>query len=110
MGCCLNVVHGQHGDAIPRPSLVDLVVWLHGHHPTFTVELFVRGDEGVRRRVLAGDGALRDRALEDGEGYHSPTVFQLKAMLFHAGILTERGAEPPRLDPTEDVWALREPV
>jgi len=31
-------------------------------------------------------------------------------MLYHTGILTERGAEPHRLEPLEDVWALREPV
>jgi hypothetical protein len=37
-------------------------------------------------------------------------VFQLKAMLYHAGILTERGAEPSRIDPSTDVWALRHPV
>jgi hypothetical protein len=100
----------MHDDHIPEPSLVDLVVWLHEHHPTFTVELFVRGDQDVRSRVLTGDGDLRDDELADGEVYHSPTVFQLKAMLYHAGILTERGAEPTRLDPTDDVWALREPV
>jgi hypothetical protein len=42
--------------------------------------------------------------------YHSPTVFQLKAILYHAGILTERGAEPSNLDPESDVWKLRHPV
>ena len=49
-------------------------------------------------------------ALADGSVYHSPTVFQLKAMLYHGGVLTERGAEPHRLDPTRDVWRLREPL
>ena len=42
--------------------------------------------------------------------YHSPTVFQLKAMLYHAGILTERGSEPSNLEPESDEWALREPL
>ncbi|SIR65366.1 hypothetical protein [Natronorubrum thiooxidans] len=100
----------MHDDWQPEPSLVDLVVHMHELHPTFTVELFVRGDEAVRRRVLTEDGELRRSALEDGSVYHSPTVFQLKAMLYHAGILTARGAEPHRLEPTEDVWALRESV
>ena len=99
-----------HDDGASEPTLVDLVVRMHRLHPSFAVELFVRGDEAVRRRVLTEDGDLRPRALEDGSIYHSPTVFQLKAMLYHAGILTERGAEPHRLDPTDDVWALREPV
>jgi hypothetical protein len=29
-------------------------------------------------------------------------------MLFHAGILTENGNEPDKLDPDEDIWKLRE--
>ncbi|MFC7095734.1 hypothetical protein [Halobaculum marinum] len=97
-------------DGYPEPTLVQLVEWLHTNHPTFTVELFLRGTEGVRARTLDGDGDLRPAELADGRVYHSPTVFQLKAMLFHAGIVTERGAEPHRLDPEADVWALREPL
>jgi hypothetical protein len=97
----------MHDDGVREPSLVDLVEWLHVQHPTFTVELFVRGSDDVRSRVLDGDGNLRSEALADGSVYHSPTVFQLKAMLYHAGVLTERGAEPHRLDPTTDVWRLR---
>jgi hypothetical protein len=31
-------------------------------------------------------------------------------MCDHVGLLTERGAEPHRLDPTTDVWALGDPV
>ncbi|RQH00830.1 hypothetical protein [Natrarchaeobius oligotrophus] len=100
----------MHDDWQPEPSLVDLVEHLHELHPTFTVELFVRGDDGVRSRVLTRDGNLRPSALEDGSVYHSPTVFQLKTMLYHTGILTERGREPHRLEPLEDAWALREPV
>ena len=100
----------RRDDLNDPPTLVDLVEWLHAHHPTFAVELFIRGDENVRERVLTGDGELRRSELEAGSVYHSPTVFQLKAMLYHAGILTERGAEPSNLDPGEDVWQLREPL
>ena len=100
----------MHDDGIDEPSLVDLVEWLHVQHPAFTVELFCRGTEDVRGRVLGSDGNLRTAALADGSVYHSPTVFQLKAMLYHGGVLTERGAEPHRLDPTRDVWRLREPL
>jgi hypothetical protein len=99
-----------HDDGTREPSLVEFVDYLHELHPSFTVELFVRGDDAVRSRVLTADGELRRPALEDGTVYHSPTVFQLKAMLYHAGILTERGREPNRLEPTTDVWALRESV
>ena len=97
-----------HADGNPTPSLPTLVEYLHVLHPAFAVELFVRGDEAVRRRVLTQDGDLRTEALENGSIYHAPTVFQLKAMLYHAGIVTERGSEPHRLEPAEDIWALRE--
>jgi hypothetical protein len=99
-----------HEDGLPEPTLVDLVERMHRLHPSFTVELFLRGTGDARGRVLTGDGELRTEALADGTVYHAPTVFQLKAMLYHVGLLTERGAEPHRLDPERDVWALREPV
>jgi hypothetical protein len=97
-------------DGIRDPSLVDLVEWLHLQHPTFTVELFLRGSDAVRSRVLDEEGDLLTAELRDGNVFHSPTVFQLKAMLYHGGIVQERGAEPHRLDPTTDSWKLREPL
>lgn len=78
--------------------------------PIFTVERFIRGDQDVRSRVLTPGGELREQALHDGNVYHSPTVFQLKAILYHAGILTERGAKLSNLEPVEDTWSLREYV
>lgn len=100
----------MHDDGIDHPPLVELVEWLHVQHPTITVELFFRGTESVRSRVLDGDGELQSDALADGSVYHAPTVFQLKALLYHAGILAERGAEPHRLDPTADDWQLHVPL
>jgi len=100
----------MHDDGIPEPTLVDLVEWLFVQHPTFTVELFVRGTSDVRSRVLDASGELRPAELTDGNVFHAPTVFQLKAMLFHAGFVTTRGSEPNTLDPTTDRWALREAV
>lgn len=100
----------MHADGIREPSLVDLVEWFHVQHPTFTVELFLRGSDDVRSRVLDAEGRLQTTQLTDGDVYHSPTVFQLKAMLYHSGILTERGAEPHRLDPGRDIWKLRDPL
>ncbi|SDM73383.1 hypothetical protein SAMN04487949_2435 [Halogranum gelatinilyticum] len=99
-----------HEDRVREPTLVEFVTYLHELHPSFTVELFLRGNDDVRSRLLTEDGDLRTGELTDGNVYHSPTVFQLKAMCYHKGILTERGAEPSNLDPTTDVWALREPV
>jgi hypothetical protein len=99
-----------HEDGEPAPSLVGFVRRLHRFHPTFTVELFLRGTDDVRSRALDADGELQVSELRDGNVYHSPTVFQLKAMLYHAGVLTERGSEPNKLDPETDTWALREPL
>ncbi len=99
-----------HDDHATEPTLVEFVEHLHSVHPSFTIELFVRSEEAVRRQVLTTDGQLRRRALEDGTVYHAPTVFQLKTMLYHVGLLTDRGREPHRLEPTEDIWALCEPV
>lgn len=100
----------MHDDGHEDPSLVDLVEWLHAQHPTFTVELFFRGTRDARCRVLDADGGLRVAELRDGNVYHAPTVFQLKAILYHAGVLADRGKEPHRLEPVEDSWRLREPL
>lgn len=100
----------MHDDGIRKPSLVDLFEWFHVQHPTFAIELFLRGSDDVRSHVLDTEGGLRMSELADGNVFHSSTVFQLKAMLYHAGVLTDRGAEPHRLDPTTDVWKLREPL
>ncbi|WP_458187415.1 hypothetical protein [Haladaptatus sp. NG-WS-4] len=104
----VSELQNLHDDGEPAPTLPQFVRYLHALHPSFTVELFFRGDEAVRKRVLTSDGELRAAELEDGNVYHSPTVFQLKAILFHAGIVTHRGKEPSNIDPTEDIWALRE--
>ena len=106
----VDELQGLYEHGVTEPTLVELVEYLHPLHPTFTVELFVRGDDGIRSRVLAADGELQTDALRAGSVYHAPTVFQLKTMLYHAGILTENGTEPSNLDPTADVWALRVPV
>ncbi|MEF8781034.1 MAG: hypothetical protein V5A46_10185 [Haloferacaceae archaeon] len=100
----------MHEDGIQSPRLIELVQYLHELHPAFAVELFLRGTEEARAEALGPDGELRPEPLADGDMYHSPTVFQLKAILFHAGALTERGAEPSNLDPEADVWKLRTPV
>jgi hypothetical protein len=99
-----------HADGVTAPSLVEFLTHLHRSHPSFAVELFLRGTESARSRTLGADGTLRESVLTDGDVYHAPTVFQLKAMLYHVGILTERGSEPNNLAPTEDTWQLRHAI
>ena len=95
---------------VVEPSLRELVLHLHEHHPSFSIELFVRGTEDARQRVFVDETTLDRDALADGNVYHSATTFQLKALLYHAGVLAERGAEPHRIDPTTDSWALATPL
>lgn len=103
----LQRFHDDHGRGATLP---ELVVYLHEQHPTFAVELFLRRDADVRSRAFDADDSLRPEVLAEGTVYHSPTVFQLKAMLYHVGLVTDRGAEPSALTPDEDVWALAAPL
>jgi hypothetical protein len=73
-------------------------------------ELFVSSKDEKRERIFTDDDELDPDVLENGEVYQPSTTFQLKAMMYHAGILTETGAEPSRIDPNEDVWRLLEAV
>lgn len=97
---------GGHGSS----TLRQLVIHLYQQHPSFTIELFIRDDENARERVFATEDSLDRAVLTDGSVYQSSTTFQLKAILFHAGILTERGAEPHRIDPADDIWQLEYPL
>jgi len=69
----------MHDDGIAEPRLPELVEYLHELHPSLTVELFVRGDDDVRSRVLDTEGELQTPPLSEGSTYHSPTVFQFNA-------------------------------
>ncbi|MEZ3142755.1 hypothetical protein [Halobaculum sp. MBLA0143] len=98
-------------DGVASPTVVDVVRRLHELRPAFAVELFVRGSDAARRRVLDDGGGLREAALTESSVYHSPTLFQYKTMLYHAGLLAERGTEPSELDdPTATNWGLCEPL
>ena len=98
-------------DGLAAPSVVDVVCRLFDLRPAFAVELFVRGTDEARRRVLDDGGDLREAALSDPSVYHSPTLFQYKTMLYHAGLFATRGTEPSRIDdPAATDWRLRDPV
>lgn len=45
-------------------------------------------------------------SLEQPEVYSGQAVYQFKNLLFHCGILTERGADTSALVPMQDVWAV----
>jgi hypothetical protein len=99
-----------HEQGIREPTLKEFVLRLFDSHPSFAVELFVSSKDEKRERVFISEDELDPDVLENGEVYQPSTTFQLKAMMYHTGILTETGAEPSRIDPTEDVWRLLEAV
>jgi hypothetical protein len=99
-----------HNEGVSDTTLRELVLHLFDSHPSFAVELFVSNKDEKRERVFAGEDELDAEVLENGEVYQPSTTFQLKSMMYHAGLLTETGAEPSRIDPMEDVWQLRENV
>ncbi|WP_435196091.1 hypothetical protein [Natronomonas sp. EA1] len=103
----LQRFHDDHGRGA---SLPELVTYLYHQHPTFAVELFLRRDADVRSRAFDAEDSLRPEVLQEGSVYHSPTVFQLKAILYHVGLVTSRGSEPSTLTPSEDSWALADPL
>jgi len=99
-----------HEDGEPAPSLVGFVRRLHRFHPTFTVELFLRGTDDVRSRRSTLTVNCRSANSATATCTTHRLSSELKAMLYHAGVLTERGSEPNKLDPETDTWALREPL
>jgi hypothetical protein len=85
-------------------TLPELVVELAQTDPEYVVETFLQTDADdveCSHSDLATEAAL-DRAST----YRGQAVYQLKSLLFHCGVLTQRGADTSRLEPTADVWGL----
>lgn len=99
----------RHG--VERPTLAQVAKRLAEERPDFALDLFVSTAD--RSRVLDGaDGQAVDLdAFDDGTVYSTHTTFQYKAMLYHAGILTERGTDAKaELEPQTATWALETPL
>lgn len=94
-----------------RPTLGQVARAVARDRPDFALDLFVSSED--RDRVLSGtDGARIDmEAFDEGTVYSTHTTYQYKALLYHTGILTERGTgTKEKIDPDEDVWALETPL
>lgn len=74
---------------ITLPELAKLTV---KHTPRFADSLFRHPDRRER--------------FHSPDVYSGQTVYQLKSLLYHSGILTERGSDTSALTPDQDVWAL----
>ena len=65
--------------------------------PEFAIDLFLSTDPETRRAALR-DRKIRLEVFDREINYHTNTLFQYKAVLFHTGLLTSRG-----LDKLEDL-------
>lgn len=96
-----------------EPSLSEVAKAVAAEHPNFALDLFVSTQSEARGRVLSEDHdtIINRSAFDSAEIYSTHTTFQYKAMLYHVGLLTERGTgTKSELDPTADTWALETQV
>lgn len=93
----------------PEPNLAQVAKAVAAEHPDFALDLFVSTRFEDRKAILTdhSDSSLDKSMFENGDIYSTHTTFQYKAMLYHVGLLTERGTDTKsELDPTSEVWAL----
>lgn len=97
----LQDLHNEQSGPFVLP---DLVSYLLERDPDFTIELFIRDTQRARDRISMPD--IRPSALQETDSYRASTTYQLKNLLYHLGVLTERGADTNKLDPATDEWQL----
>jgi hypothetical protein len=89
-------------DGIDSPQVNLVATRLAENHPEVAVDLFLNGDPEEYLKFRSSE--KNEPAVFDAEtNYHTHTLFQYKAVLFHTGILTTKG-----LDSTEKLDFSRE--
>lgn len=97
---CEDVLHilDENEGKLTLPQLAH--AYLH-RWPEAARTAFVRGGTDIP------DGpAEQADALYRAETYHTAVTCQLKTIMYHAGLLTETGADSSHLVPQTDVWEL----
>lgn len=94
----LTLVNAHGGTAISLPEFVDAAA---ESDPSLIGTTFLRD----RADTWTAE-AIRAQPLAETQTYSSYAISQFKTSLFHAGFLTERGADTSRHDPGADIWAL----
>jgi hypothetical protein len=92
-----------------EPSLAEVARAVATEHPHFALDLFVSTRSEDRQQVLSDndDEIVDHAAFDSGQIYSTHTTFQYKAMLYHVGLLTDRGTgAKSELGPSTDIWAL----
>lgn len=92
-----------------RPTLAAVAKAVGRDHPNIALRIFPSKE--TRDRVRSGSGGVNLNAFDDGRVYSTHTTFQYKAVLYHVGLLTERGTDTKSdIDPSTAIWALETPL
>jgi len=89
-----------------NPTIIDLVKSLYKEHSSLSIELFIK--EKKREEIFDEKDNLKFEKLKDPKIYQTHTTFQFKTMLYHAGIIENRGYDINKFNPEEDIWKLRQ--
>lgn len=60
----------------------------------------------LSNRTVQDRTKMQSTYLHDPQAYRGKAVYQLKNILYHCGILTERGSDTSSLAPLQDTWEL----
>lgn len=95
-----------------NPLIGDVATLLDSTGPVTLPELAytaTQADHRVSTMLLRDDvdsSVVDDVAFESPVVYAGQAVYQFKNVLYHCGVVTERGADTSALLPEQDVWAL----
>lgn len=87
---------------------------LADRRPEYAIDLFLSTDPEVRREALKDD-EFRSEVFDNERNYHTNTLYQYKAFLYHTGIVTTKGVDTlAELDFSEEkdaqLWVLEDAV
>jgi hypothetical protein len=104
----INTLHDLAEQGQTEPTLVRVATEIARKKPDFAMDLFV--SPGERDEVIEGtenNGKVNLEKFKEGIIYSTHTTYQYKAMLYHVGLLSERGHDTKsNLDPENAIWAL----
>jgi hypothetical protein len=103
----VETLENLHAEDVVEPTLPTVVERACARNRPLAIEVFLTRDR--REDALTVDGELLPERLADSGLYKSGAYFQLKAQLYHVGLLTSRGTDDAEAA-IEDVWRLEHPV
>ena len=103
----VEVLERLHADGI-RPATIDELAWqaCQINQPLAVEVLFTQSE---RADVLTSAGEIDETVLRDPRVYKSGLHFQFKAMLYHVGLVTDRGTDQ-KAAVLSDNWTLEDTV